>query len=881
MKKQLKMLALLLTIVFGTFQFAFTTLVQPVNATYVEGPITQDTFWMLANSPFILANNVTVYPNATLTIEPGVEVRFGGDIGLIVNGRIIADGTADKMIHFTSNKLAPDRGNWGTILIDGTQPSLLTYCTIEWGTNGVTVDSSSLSIQKCFVKSNSQNGIQINNGIVTVTNNEIANNTMSGIYITNGAQITIENNMISSNGAGISLTGNLVGEINIEQNNIFLNGQSGILLAADAYDNTIIINNNVSENLDGFYVSSNASTYITRNYISDNSVGIYYASGNNHEAHFNDIYNNFLGMDVSPTATVDATYNYWGDQSGPLHDALNPHGKGNPVGGNGVNLDFIFFLSEPIDYSNTLPTAVLWTDKVLAAPNQNVNFIGADSNDDGRVDKYFFDFGDGTNSGWTTLSVVNHTYSSIGTYIASLRVIDDFNATSQNTATATINVQNLTVLNVLTTLSSYTVNYNGEISVTAYVSNETSALENASITLLSVNGGNFNPISGLTNSTGQFTATFTAPNTTEIANVMIIARASVNGYANGADYKYLEVIPPLKVQVTTDTATIKSEETATVVVYVTNYFDAPAADALLELSVDHGALSSVTGVTGADGKATFNFIAPQTSNQINATIAVTAKKIGSADGYGQTVIVVEPKILVVEITVEPRVSFSEAKINVTVQVSYDATPISEVNVTVTFGTLPAVTGLTNLHGYATFNFTAPQANTPLNITITAHASKIGYTDGQNTETITVYPGTLNVKVEAESSTVMSRESAAVMVHVTCNGTAVANASVTVSASDGSFSETTGFTDSNGNYLVMFNAPRITGQQSLITIIANATKNGYINGGNQTTITVTPEAAGGFPLTTLLLILIPVVIAVIIVVLIKLKIIRVSTEEEIE
>ena len=85
----------------------------------------------------------------------------------------------------------------------------------------------------------------------------------------------------------------------------------------------------------------------------------------------------------------------------------------------GVNLDFIFFLSEPIDYNNTAPTAVLQTDKTLVAPNENVTFIGTNSYDDGRVDQYFYDFGDGANSGWTTLTLFNHTYSTVGTYTAS------------------------------------------------------------------------------------------------------------------------------------------------------------------------------------------------------------------------------------------------------------------------------------------------------------------------------------------------------------------------------------------------------------------------------------------------------------------------------
>ncbi|MDH5793886.1 MAG: hypothetical protein OEZ18_04925, partial [Candidatus Bathyarchaeota archaeon] len=111
MKKQLKMLFILLIMAFSIFNLANRTLFTSVNATYVEGPITQDTIWTLVDSPFVVSKNVTVYSSATLTIEPGVEVRFGENFWLVVNGRVIANGVEDKLIRFTSNKLTPMKGD--------------------------------------------------------------------------------------------------------------------------------------------------------------------------------------------------------------------------------------------------------------------------------------------------------------------------------------------------------------------------------------------------------------------------------------------------------------------------------------------------------------------------------------------------------------------------------------------------------------------------------------------------------------------------------------------------------------------------------------------------------------------------------------------------
>jgi len=76
-------LILLLTIMITTFTFTHSSLFSPVKATYIEGLITQDTIWTLTDSPFVVSKNVSVCQSATLTIEPGVEVRFGGDFVIV------------------------------------------------------------------------------------------------------------------------------------------------------------------------------------------------------------------------------------------------------------------------------------------------------------------------------------------------------------------------------------------------------------------------------------------------------------------------------------------------------------------------------------------------------------------------------------------------------------------------------------------------------------------------------------------------------------------------------------------------------------------------------------------------------------------------------
>jgi len=884
MKKQLELFVVFLTVVFVIAGLGNRTLFPVAKATYVEGVITQNTTWTLVDSPFVLSGNLTVYQNATLTIEPSVEVKFGGVFSLFIYGGLAADGTDEKIIRFTSNKLEPAAGDWEAIVFASAQASSLTHCIIEYGVNGITVASGSLNIRNSKVDWNSQNGIIIMNGNVVIENSEIANNAMSGILISGTNQVTVHKNNIMSNHDGITLLGNSILNLSIDQNDISSSTQNGILLGADDYGSTVITNNTLSANHQGFYASTDTSTNISRNYVRNNDIGFYYEKGTFHTANFNDIYSNTLAMDASPDATVNATHNYWGEKSGPYHESLNPHGKGNPVGGNGVNIDFIFFLSAPIDYSNSPPTAVLWTDKALVARNQNATLVGADSYDDGRVDQYFYDFGDGTTSGWTTQSIFFHNYSATGTYDARLKVMDDFGIESSY-ASITMSVQNLSSLVVSVTLDSYSVDSNKDISVSVYVSNGANPVENANVTLFSVKGGSFTPLSGLTNAEGYFTASFTAPNVTGLMDVRIIARASQAGFADGSNYQYLKVFSPLVVQVGAESSTIAAEKSTVVTVLVTSGFDEPVANASLTLSVDNGNLSAFSGITDQNGNFSAVFTAPLTTVTLDATVSIGATKSEFVEGQGQTVITVLPKVLDVRITAERTMIISEAKVNLTVHVAYDAMPVQQANVSISpanGGNFSDATGLTDAYGDAIFTFTAPQANAPLDIIITAHASKALYADGDGTLNITVTPGVLSVEVKSASQSVRSRESAVVTVFVTCNSTRVADAQVTVSVDNGNFSVTTAITDVNGSCTFIFNAPITTAQLSAV-ITANATKNGFISAGNQTTITIAPEAPtqaeGGWPWWTILLIVIPIVVLVIVVVLIKLKIITVSTKEE--
>src|SRR5689334_4374533 len=105
MKKSLQ--KFLLTVILTTaISFA-------VKATNVSGGIFSNTTWTLANSPYIVVDTVVVFPGVTLTIEPGVVVKFDDHIYIeIRQAAIISNGNALDSITFTSNSLTPTPGIW-------------------------------------------------------------------------------------------------------------------------------------------------------------------------------------------------------------------------------------------------------------------------------------------------------------------------------------------------------------------------------------------------------------------------------------------------------------------------------------------------------------------------------------------------------------------------------------------------------------------------------------------------------------------------------------------------------------------------------------------------------------------------------------------------
>ena len=179
-------------------------------STSATGIINSDTTWDTAHGPYQLTGPVLIQTNVTLTIMPGVTVDFAGYY-IEVNGTLIAEGTSNNKIDFTSSVNSAKSQNYpfqvisfdpagsGTIsnaqfniisvFISGGSPTISYNTFNNPGTTTIDIFDSSPTVSNNVVNSGST-GV---NGIVAHSNPTVSNNTviggMYGIYATGSANL--------------------------------------------------------------------------------------------------------------------------------------------------------------------------------------------------------------------------------------------------------------------------------------------------------------------------------------------------------------------------------------------------------------------------------------------------------------------------------------------------------------------------------------------------------------------------------------------------------------------------------------------------------------------------------------------------------------------
>ncbi len=200
-------IALLLAILFA----------RPAAAdTPIGGSIGADTVLTPAGNPYVVVNGVRVFGGVTLTLQPGVELRFQNDTDLSIEGTLIAQGTAAYPVTFTAAITPPSPGAWRQVVFQSGAKGRLSNCLVQyagqWGYPAIGILSSDVVIGNCRVRDNANDGVAIINqpGLrPTLQNLTITGNANYAIWQAPDASARYEHLTLSGNGVNaIGASGN-------------------------------------------------------------------------------------------------------------------------------------------------------------------------------------------------------------------------------------------------------------------------------------------------------------------------------------------------------------------------------------------------------------------------------------------------------------------------------------------------------------------------------------------------------------------------------------------------------------------------------------------------------------------------------------------------
>ena len=378
-----------------------------ISRQYADEVLLGDTVW---RGRIIISGLIRLPAGSRLIITPGTVIEFKrldtdgdgiGESGLMVQGVIIAKGTAESRIIFRSAEKLRRMGDWDSINImnsDGAR-NLLEYCQVEDAYRGLHFHFSDVAVRYSVLRNNyrgiqfqestaditgnylysNKSGLQGRDSQVIFSNNEISNNHYGAVFfrvslnargnrvlnnLKEGMKIRegiplVEENFLDGNRFGLQISDLFYGSIN--RNVISHNAENGISMKA--VDNIEVAGNFIGENgLNGIHVQDSAAT-IKGNLVSGNGergLGILSFSGVIIEN--NIVKNGLYAVELEGKEDVLAPMNWWAteDMKATIHDKEAESWRGKVI--------YKKASKHPLPFPwplNTISTDITWYGDIL------------------------------------------------------------------------------------------------------------------------------------------------------------------------------------------------------------------------------------------------------------------------------------------------------------------------------------------------------------------------------------------------------------------------------------------------------------------------------------------------------------------------------------
>lgn len=152
------------------------------------GSLTKDEVWQGDIHATCL---VEVKPGVSLTIMPGTVIKFQHDrnyktfarAGLTVYGKLIAKGTPEKQIWFTSDAPDPINGDWMGITLFNSRSSIIDYAIVEFAEIGVSQFDSSVPITHSIIRWSNSEGLYAERSTPIIENDMLYQNSYHEIAL--------------------------------------------------------------------------------------------------------------------------------------------------------------------------------------------------------------------------------------------------------------------------------------------------------------------------------------------------------------------------------------------------------------------------------------------------------------------------------------------------------------------------------------------------------------------------------------------------------------------------------------------------------------------------------------------------------------------------